>query len=173
MKRKKRYSMLGVPDTHGAYVNGVELPEHYVWREMHRRCNHNLRYWKDVRVCKRWRSYENFIADMGYRPTPDHTLDRYPDPFGDYKPSNCRWATYTEQMKNRRFTPHFERGGYIGTVGDWAKKLGMSTPKARYRWNAWGTFEKGKVWKCVPPKALRRQRSKNISLALALGIASQ
>lgn len=53
-----------------------------------------------VRVCVRWQSFENFLADMGERP-PGKTLDRR-NPFGDYEPNNCRWSDATEQANNRR-----------------------------------------------------------------------
>lgn len=60
---------------------------------------------RNVKVCKRWlHSYENFLADVGRKPTPLHTLDRYPDPAGDYKPSNVRWATRKQQSNN--LNPH-------------------------------------------------------------------
>lgn len=56
-------------------------------------------------MCKRWReSFENFLADMGPRPTPKHSLDRYPDTTGDYELTNCRWADAKEQARNRRGT---------------------------------------------------------------------
>lgn len=54
-----------------------------------------------VRVCERWEKFENFLTDMGKRPE-GMTLDRYPDPGGDYEPNNCRWATPKEQALNRR-----------------------------------------------------------------------
>jgi hypothetical protein len=56
---------------------------------------------RDIKVCARWQRFENFLADMGERPA-GKTLDRYPNPYGDYKPSNCRWATPLEQRHNRR-----------------------------------------------------------------------
>jgi hypothetical protein len=57
-------------------------------------------------VCDRWReSFENFLADMGKRPSRKHSLDRHPDPSGNYEPTNCRWATALQQRHNRRRTP--------------------------------------------------------------------
>lgn len=59
-----------------------------------------------ISVCDRWGSFENFLADMGERPEGT-TLDRFPNPGGDYEPGNCRWATAKEQRSNRvSLLPH-------------------------------------------------------------------
>ncbi len=90
--------------THG----DQESPEYRAWVAMRNRCNNpNHQMWRlyggsGVKVCKRWNKYENFLADMGRKPSPKHSLDRYPNCYGDYKPSNCRWATLNEQNGNRR-----------------------------------------------------------------------
>ena len=57
---------------------------------------------RGIKVCKEWEtSYENFIKDMGYKPSPEFSIDRINNN-GNYEPSNCRWTTLSVQMKNRR-----------------------------------------------------------------------
>lgn len=84
-------------------------PEYVTWQSMKNRCsNANGKKYKyyggaGVVVCSRWlESYFNFLADMGRRPSSEYSLDRFPDPNGNYEPGNCRWATILEQRHNRR-----------------------------------------------------------------------
>jgi len=55
---------------------------------------------KGITVCDRWKSFENFLADMGPSPSKYHEIDRENNDKG-YYPENCRWATNTENMRNR------------------------------------------------------------------------
>lgn len=76
------------------------------WRQMHTRCyNPNSQDYKNyggrgIKVEERWHKFENFLADMGEKPSSELTLDRIDNNL-DYGPNNCRWATRLEQQRNK------------------------------------------------------------------------
>lgn len=115
--------------THGK----SKAAEYRIWRGMKKRCH--LRTDKQfpeyggrgIIVCDRWRlSFANFYADVGPRPSPDHSIDRYPNNDGNYEPGNVRWATQESQMRNTRVNHWMEHGGKRMVFEDWAKHLGIS-----------------------------------------------
>jgi hypothetical protein len=79
-----------------------QSPEYIIWQVTINRCATKPGHLKmlkadgtrGIKVCERWlNSFDNFLADMGPRPSPTHRLVRY-DHAVDYTPENCRWAAY-------------------------------------------------------------------------------
>jgi hypothetical protein len=119
-------------------MNINETPEWKTWRSMRSRCrNPRAGGYKNygargIRVCARWDhkggGFANFLADMGPRPSSDHSIDRI-DVNGDYEPTNCRWATAKEQHHNMRpcqGAPHkITVNGRTLCLSDWAAELGI------------------------------------------------
>lgn len=115
--------------THGM----TKRSEYQIWANMIYRCHTPTcdAYWRyggrGIIVCDRWRnSFENFLADMGPRPSPKHSIDRYPDNNGNYEPGNCRWATDKEQMTNTSFNHFVEYNGKTQCLTDWSRETGIN-----------------------------------------------
>ena len=103
-------------------------PEYRSWSSMKTRCyNKNTEQYSEyggrgISICERWRnSFEYFLEDMGERPSLKHTLDRYPDMNGNYEPGNCRWATWQEQIRNRRNSVTLEIDGVKRPMPEWCE----------------------------------------------------
>lgn len=119
--------------------DGTDTPEYQTWCRMLSRCrNTRDKRFSDyggrgISVCERWLCFEAFRDDMGPRPHRK-SLDRI-DCNGNYEPHNCRWATASEQQRNRRTTRMIEFNGERHDVTTWAEKLGIpvGTLNARLR----------------------------------------
>lgn len=101
------------------------------WKMMMERCYNpkNKKYprygGRGIAVCSRWKSVENFIADLGDPPFAGATLDRI-DVNGNYEPANVRWATQKDQQNNRADSTRLTFRGKTKTVPEWAEELGIA-----------------------------------------------
>lgn len=104
-----------------------DYKSYQVWRSMIARTrdktfpNYGAR---GIKMCKRWQKFENFLADMGDRPSSSLSIDRI-DNDGDYKPGNCRWATSQQQTRNSSRNLNLTFRYKTQCVADWAKELGI------------------------------------------------
>jgi hypothetical protein len=121
--------------THGDAGRGKRSPEYTCWMLMKQRCFNPKsagfkRYGgRGIRVCDRWSGeggYENFLLDVGKKPTPTHSLDRFPNNDGNYEPGNVRWATPVEQSNNTRRSRWLVAFGERLTVAQWSKRTGIA-----------------------------------------------
>ena len=156
MNPEQRAIWMACRTKHGGYLGGNEQPEHYIWRSMVARCdnpnNKAYKYYgaKGIKVCEHWKSYENFLSDMGYRPSAEFSLDRI-DTNKGYEKSNCRWATRSQQQKNKTTTKYYSNGVFTGTLVECATYLGITKNTAFARWKHWNSFEKDKLWLLQKP----------------------
>jgi hypothetical protein len=87
---------------------------------------------RGIEVHLNWFSYENFLRDMGRRPSPKHSLDRINNE-GDYEKENCRWATASEQNKNTRRTKFISLNGESRSIAEWCEVYGIAQHVAQQR----------------------------------------
>lgn len=131
--------------THGAscHRSTGTTKEYMIWCSMRQRCgNPNNKKFPDyggrgIRVCERWERFENFIADMGQKPSPDHSIDRINND-GNYEPGNCRWVTQEVQVSNQRrrvTTRWIEHDGERHTLTEWSviRGINVATLHSRLR----------------------------------------
>lgn len=124
-----------------------KTPEFVAWVQLRVRCrdlkdkNYAAR---GIRACEGWDSFETFFADMGERPSADHSIDRK-DNNGHYSCGkcaeckqngwafNCRWATSKQQNRNTRRTIFIDHNGERLSLADWSDRLGLSQACLRHR----------------------------------------
>lgn len=121
--------------THGM----SDSPEYQAWRSMIKRCHvpstHGYERYggRGIEVCQAWRdSFEDFFKEVGFRPSPSHSLDRIRNAEG-YCAGNVRWATDTEQNNNRRCNVKASIEGRVLTATQIAKRFGLSQRVVLYR----------------------------------------
>lgn len=122
-------------------------PEWKVWREMRQRCtNPNRPSYSDyggrgISVCPEWDSFDQFLADMGPRPSDKHSIERK-DVNGHYCRDNCYWATSKEQSRNTRRTRYLTFAGETLPLCEWAERNGLNQFTINYRLSHGWSVEK-------------------------------
>lgn len=136
--------------THG---EAYKTAEYRTWMGMKSRAKHSD---GRIEVCASWLgSYEQFLADMGRKPTSAHSLDRI-DSQGHYEPSNCRWATKVQQARNTKANHLVEYKGQTKCVTEWALEFGLNPKTLSARLSTYG-------WSIE--QALRTQPKYNLTVS--------
>jgi hypothetical protein len=107
---------------------------------------------RGIDVCERWKSFENFAADMGATFDEALTLERR-DVNGNYSPQNCYWATAKQQTRNKRNNHVVEWRGRRMVVTDWAELLGLNPNTVVHRLRRDWSVDRA-LTKDADPKAL-------------------
>lgn len=138
-RKKERKTELKPRQTkHGYGRRNGKTPEYLAWVHIHTRCNNkNCKAYPDyggrgITVCKRWDDFVSFLADMGAKPSAQHSIDRINND-GNYEPVNCRWATRAEQRRNGSRIIWFTHNQKTMCLKDWCIELGLDYPKVYQR----------------------------------------
>ena len=133
---------------HGYAAGGRKTSEYQIWKSMKQRCGNpkNAAYknygGRGIKVCRRGiSSFENFLKDMGRRPSANHSIDRINNNLG-YSPSNCRWVTSRENCNNKRNCLMLTFKGETMSASDWAMRLGLNPETFRDRFSYGWPLEK-------------------------------
>ncbi len=125
-----------------------DKPEYKSWDGLKQRCSNPNnasfnRYGElGVTVCERWKhSFDNFLADMGPKPSAQHSIDRK-DNNGNYEPGNCRWATKKEQARNRTNNKCITFENKTLTISEWAEITNIAPTNITRRLKSGWTIEK-------------------------------
>jgi hypothetical protein len=143
--------------THGNGKRNAKTAEYKVWTGINRRVfNKNEKSFPDyggrgITVCERWRQFENFLEDVGKRPSSGHSIDRI-DSNGNYEPGNVKWSTRKEQNNNKRNNRLMTFYGKTMTLVQWSEISQVCRFVIAARLNRLGWSEKASVWTPVKRK---------------------
>lgn len=132
---------------HGAHRKGQTTPEYRTWSGIRERCtNPNIRNYasyggRGLTVCESWSLFENFLADMGPRPSAFHSIERIDNSKG-YSPDNCTWATRSEQQRNKRNNRLLTFHDETRCVTEWAQRFNLTASRVFRRLNAGWSIER-------------------------------
>jgi hypothetical protein len=124
--------------THGHCRDFKYSPEYSAWNHMIQRCtNRDCKAWgayggRGISVCEQWRTFENFLADVGGRPSRAYSLDRINND-GNYEPGNVRWALKLTQARNTRTNKFITFDSVTKCLAEWADQYGVNRETLRGR----------------------------------------
>lgn len=141
---------------HGEKRGGQVSPEYIAYNGAKARCHIgnariDSRRYADRGIKFLFTSFEQFLAEVGRKPTPEHSLDRYPNKDGNYEPGNVRWATTIEQTRNKSNTLLITARGKTQSTSEWAIETGINQNRLWSRKRQLGWCDK-----CAVTPNLRR-----------------
>jgi hypothetical protein len=134
--------------------------EYRIWRNIKARCTnpndpafHNYGE-RGITICPEWKtSFTAFLADMGLKPTPAHTIERIDNNLG-YTPENCTWADRFQQAENRRNTRWLTHNGITKSLSQWAQERNIRRETLRVRLDLYHwTLERALTTPTVKPNS--------------------
>lgn len=156
---------------HGHTLKGKRSKIYNAWVNMRSRCedqSDNMYYnygAKGIKVCNRWQSFDNFLADMGEPDSPDLTLERL-CVYSGYSPENCVWADRFTQSRNRTDNCYIEYKGVLKCQTDWAKEFNIPQQTLSLRLRSGWDIERAltKPTKaCFKPRTDRKRKTNSSS----------
>ncbi len=146
---------------HGHANTGALTPTYHSWVAMTQRCTNpkNAEYvnygGRGIRICARWKTFANFLADMGEKPRGT-SIERADNSRG-YTKGNCHWSTPTEQARNKRNNRVISYAGRRQTMTEWANELGITPSSLAERIEEWPLKRA-----MTAPAHLPSERAKNV-----------
>lgn len=123
---------------HSHNQRGLRTAEYRAWANMKQRCTnpksnfYRIYGGRGIEFCQRWMVFSNFLADMGTKPSPKHTLERK-NTNEDYCKENCEWALPAVQCRNKRTNVYVEFQNKRVCISDLADAHGIKRTTLRYR----------------------------------------
>lgn len=136
LKREENINRL---TKNGRAINKKHTGEYNSYHAMIQRCTNpnNDRYknygGRGIKVCERWlNSFDNFLEDMGKKPTEKHSIDRFPNVNGNYEPINCRWGTQEQQYRGMTKNRWISLNGEYMIISDFCRKINKPLSYVHY-----------------------------------------
>lgn len=132
-------------ETLAHHAGGKKTRAYRIWDGIVQRCtNPNNKAFSNyggrgIAIDDAWLVFNNFLSDMGI-PPENASIERIDNDSG-YNKSNCKWASKTEQQRNRRTNNRITYNGESLCLVEWAERFNISDQRIRSRLNLGWTFE--------------------------------